>query len=124
MKWKPATTRMTLYIVAAAVLLTGLCCAALIHLSTEPDSGNTLVQNFENSKRYRHDLEVIGGKMNVLMDQFCRWFASLWEGRSLAVTITWLTLVISLGVFLLARHLPSEIGIHGQSEKRPNDVSP
>lgn len=124
MKWKPATARMSLYVVAAAVLLTGLGCAVLIHFTVDAHSGNTFVQDFENSKRYRHDLEVIGGKMNVLMDQFCRWFAGLWQGKSLAVTVAWLTVAISFGIFLIARHLPSEPATGGRPESDCSAGSP
>ena len=37
----------------------------------------------EDSKLYRHNLEVYGGKLNVIMDDFRRWFVGLWqENRS------------------------------------------
>jgi len=116
MKWKPAVTRSTLYVFATVILLTGLGSAVLIHFNMEAGAHDSVIRDFENSKRYRHDLEVIGGKMNVLMDQFCRWFAALWQGKSLAVTIAWLTFVISFGIFLVARHLPTGAAIDGQPE--------
>jgi hypothetical protein len=39
----------------------------------------------------------------VLFDQFNRWFAGLWEGRQLGITVAWITLVIAAGIFLVAR---------------------
>lgn len=124
MKWRPATTRMSLYIVATVILLTGLGSAVLIYLTVEADPHDSLIRDFEHSKRYRHDLEVIGGKMNVLMDQFCRWFATLWQGKSLAFTIAWFTLAVSFGIFLFARHLPTGTAINGEPESDCGANSP
>jgi len=39
------------------------------------------------SKTYVRQLERFGGKAAVLFDDFNRWFASLWVGRRLGVTI-------------------------------------
>ena len=108
MKWKITNMQTRLYVIAAVILLIGLGSAVLIYLSAENASHSTLIHDFENSKRYRHDLEVIGGKMNVLMDQFCRWFDGLWHGKSLASTVAWITLFISTGFFLFAYHLPCD----------------
>jgi hypothetical protein len=35
-------------------------------------------------------------------------FAGLWHGRSLAVTVVWITAFISLGLFLLGRNWPPD----------------
>ncbi len=124
MKWKPATERTALYVVATVILLIGLGSAVLIHFSVEAGAHDSAIRDFENSKRYRHDLEVIGGKMNVLMDQFCRWFAALWQGESLAVTIAWLTVFIAFGIFLFARHLPTGAAIDGQQPESDSGANP
>jgi hypothetical protein len=39
------------------------------------------------SKTYVRQIERFGGKAAVLFDDFNRWFASLWIGRRLGVTI-------------------------------------
>lgn len=59
---------------------------------------------------YKHDLELYGGKLNVLADQFMRWFAGLWHGRSLAFTVACITVVISLVFFFVAHNLTSDGG--------------
>jgi hypothetical protein len=38
-----------------------------------------------------------------LFDQLNRWFAGLWEGRQLGVTVACITLFIAAGLFLAAR---------------------
>ena len=38
-----------------------------------------------------------------LVDEFNRWFAGLWEGRQLGITVAWITIFIAAGLFLVAR---------------------
>ena len=58
------------------------------------------------SKTYVRELQRFGGKMAVLSDELNRWFASLWQGKSLGITIAWLSVAAAAGVFLVARSLP------------------
>ncbi len=114
MKWKLADIRTRLYMLAAIILFAGLGSSALIYLTTGSGPGNELsggdiyLVRPEDSKMYRHDLEVYGGKANVLMDEFMRWFAGLWRGKQLALTITCITVVMSFAVFYIARHWSSD----------------
>src|SRR5262249_30024474 len=58
------------------------------------------------SKKYLHDLEVYGGKANVLAEEFREWFAGLWYGKSLAGTIAVLTVLTALVYRFFATPLP------------------
>lgn len=58
----------------------------------------------QDSKMYRHDLELYGGKANVIANEFTRWFEGLWHGRSLAFVTAGFTVITSLGLFIVARH--------------------
>jgi hypothetical protein len=58
----------------------------------------------EDSKMYSHNLELYGGKLNVIMDDFRRWFLGLWHGKSLAFIIACTTIIISGGFFYVANH--------------------
>ena len=64
---------------------------------------------------YQRDLRHFGGNSAVLADDITRWFAGLWHGRTLAVTLTWITAFVSVALFLLARQIPSDFtgGTHG-----------
>jgi hypothetical protein len=124
MEWKTTNLRTRLYVISAAILFFGLGSAALIYLTAEHTSHSELIHDFEHSKRYRHDLEVIGGKMNVMMDRFYRWFVGLWQGGSLGLTLACLTICISMGLFLFAYHLPSEAQSNAQGENRPGGENP
>jgi|SRR5208337_1565033 len=106
MKWKITNKQTRLYLISAVILLVGLGSAILIYLTAPNDSDNAL--DFENSKMYVHDLELYGGKANVLAEEFRNWFVGLWHGQSLAFTVACITLVISFGVFFVANHLPPD----------------
>ena len=113
---KNANLRTRLYFITAMILLAGLGSAVLIYVRAGDDSqgvlgyeavgGRVYPISPEDSKMYIHDLELYGGKSNVLADQFMRWFAGLWHGRSLAFTVACIAIFISIGVFLVAHHLP------------------
>jgi hypothetical protein len=107
--------RTCLNLIGAIILVAGLGSAALIYqgavnaqsgVSGHGDADGTIYPLMpENSKLYRHNLEVYGGKFTVIMDDFRRWFVGLWHGKSLAVIIACTTLMISLGLFYKAHHL-------------------
>jgi len=117
MKWKSADLRICLNLISAIILLVGLGTAIFIYQAADSDSSGVLGYQIiggsiypimpENTKIYRHDLEVYGGKAAVLADDFRRWFVGLWHGKSLAFTITCITIFISFAGFFTARHLPS-----------------
>jgi hypothetical protein len=108
MNWKTANLQKRLYLIAAAVLLIGLGSSILIYLAASDAPEDMLIYEFEHSKLYRHDLELYGGKMNVLASEFMNWFEGLWHGKSLALTVACITGVISLGFLFVAYHLTSD----------------
>jgi len=117
MKLKSAELRTFLNLISAIILLVGLGTAIFIYQTADSDSRGALGYQIiggtiypimpENTKIYRHDLEVFGGKAAVLADDFRRWFVGLWHGKSLAFTIAVVTLFLSFTGFFTARHLPS-----------------
>lgn len=56
-----------------------------------------------SSKMYTHEIQHFGGKMAVLFEEITRWLGSLWHGKSLALTIAWISVISATGLFLLAR---------------------
>jgi len=116
MKIKIADRRAGLNLISAIILLVGLGCAALIYQSAENDSnpvlgyeeegGSVFPVRPEDSKKYLRDLELFGGKANVLADEFRRWFVGLWHGKSLAFTVAGISLLIALGFFYVAHRRP------------------
>jgi hypothetical protein len=125
MSGKTLQPRNWLKLLGAVILLAGLGCAALIYhrAGKAPD----LASGYEaadgtiypimpgDSKLYRHNLEVYGGKFTVIMDDFRRWFIGLWQGKSLAVIIAVIAMLISWALFSAAQHLTPP----GEVEARP-----
>lgn len=109
--------RTLLYLISAVVLLGGLAGAALLYRAAPDDaddaSGYEVVGGFvypgaaEHSKKYEHELQLYGGKAAVLADDFMRWFAGLWRGKSLAYSVACIAAVVSFVLFVAARNAPS-----------------
>lgn len=111
-----AALKTRLYLGGIVILAAGLCGAILIYLTAADASnsaGSYVIVNgvsypmdLTHSKAYVHELERFGGKAAVLFDELYRWFVSLWQGKSLAITIAWLSSLVSAGIFLFAANLP------------------
>jgi hypothetical protein len=130
MNWKFLHQRTWLNLFSAIILLVGLGSAALIYhsagnnpygpLGYEGADGTIFPIMPENSKLYRHNLEVYGGKFTVIMDDFRRWFIGLWQGKSLALIIACTTAIISLAFFYAANYLTQPVKFDAQHENNPD----
>ncbi len=112
----PATLPGRLRFAAALVLTGGLAGAVIVYLRAGETPDAELLEEFENSKAYRHDLELYGGKLNLLLNDLARWFDGLWHGRSLAATLVVLTCAAA-GLLLLAARLIED-------DERPDEDAP
>lgn len=119
MRRKIAGLHTCLSIISAVVLLFGLGSALWIYRTAENDASGVLGYEEEggsvypvmpeDSKKYLRDLELYGGKANVLMDELRRGFVGLWHGKLLAFTVGCISIFVSFGVFYAANHLPSRL---------------
>lgn len=106
------------------ILVAGLCGAMLIYLLAEdiPDDslGYVMVNGTlyplatSDSKKYRREVQRFGGKAALVFDDFNRWFAELWQGKTLAKTVAWISILASLGIYLFA----SSLGPDARSDSR------
>jgi hypothetical protein len=127
MRWKTKDPQTCLNLIGIIILLVGLGSATLIYRAVENDLSDVLGYEIidghaypirpEDSKMYRHDLELYGGKASVLADELRRWFVGMWHGKSLAFTVAFITVFISIVVFCIANHRPSNIesDIHNEN---------
>jgi hypothetical protein len=107
-----------LFLISLAVLLIGLGSAVAVYFAADEaqddEQGYEVAGKFiypamnERSKKYRHDLEMYGGKAAVLADDINRWFDALWRGRNLAFTVAVLSVLTALGFFVAARNVHRE----------------
>ena len=100
-----------LYVACLIVLALGLGVAALVYFTaddTAPGStyivvdGQAYAVDPATSKTYVRELRRFGGQSAVLFDEFNRWFASLWQGARLGVTLAWLTIATAALLLALA----------------------
>ena len=105
MQWQPATPKVVLRRVAILLLLVGWVSAGVIYLTVEDEPENPWVEEIQNSKKYRHEIEVYGGKLNIIGNDLSRWWDRLWHGKALALTIAALTAFTSLMLIVAASHL-------------------
>jgi hypothetical protein len=119
MKREIAHLRESLILISAIVLLFGLGSAVLIYQTAGNYSGSVLGYeiiggsaypiNPEDSRVYRRDLELFGGKAALITDDFSRWFIGLWHGKSLAFMIAGISIFISFGIFFAANRLSARL---------------
>ena len=100
------------FLASALVMVVGVLVASVIFIlaeraetnqSADSSDGTVYVSPPEDSKRYRHELERFGGKAAVMADDLNRWFASLWHGKRLAVTVGVLAFLFALLLFYVGQ---------------------
>jgi hypothetical protein len=121
--------RTWLNLIGAISLLVGLASAAVVYHRAAHDPSRALGYEAADgtiypimpgdSKLYRHNLEVYGGKFGVMLDDFRRWFAGLWQGKSLAVMIAAAALLIAWALFAAAQHVTPPGNFHDHPENGP-----
>jgi len=104
-----------LYLIGTLVLLVGLGSSLFIYLKAGNDPDDPVGYEItggevdpiapNDSKRYLRDMEMYGGKANILASELTSWFAGLWHGRSLAFTLSGLSILTSSGLFFVGRRL-------------------
>ena len=129
MKRKITNLRESLILIGAIIMLVGLGSAIFIYQSDENDSDSVLGYEIidgsaypirpEDSRMYRRDLELYGGKAAMVVDDFSRWLAGLWHGKSLAFTVASISIIISFIFFFAANRLPSRLksDVHSENHR-------
>ena len=112
-----------LNLISAIILVIGLGSAVALYLTAQEEVvdvlgydvvGGTMYPNVP-SKVYEHNLELYGGKPLVLANDLIRWFNGLWYGRSLAVTIAWISILTAGTIFFFNNYVSFE----DETEKNP-----
>ena len=127
MNGKILQRRTWLHLIGAVILLAGLGSAALVYHRAAPDPNGAAGYEAADgtiypimpgdSKLYRHNLEVYGGKFSVIMDDFRRWFIGLWQGKSLAYLIAGSAILLAWALFFAAQQVTPP----GKFEVRPKN---
>ena len=102
------------------LLLIGLGSALFIYWRAEPPRVDPLLGDPWASKKYSRELQMIGGKANVLAAEFEDWFEGLWQGESLARTVAFLTVVATLVLRFVARQSATTARTAEEKISRPD----
>ena len=104
-----ALLKRRLQISARLTLLAGAIASVAVYLTASQEEQSALVNEFRESKAYRHELEAYGGKLSIVSDELMQWFTSLWQGKTLAFTIAVLTVGTAVFLFWTARQIPENL---------------
>ena len=121
MKWAHRDPQARIRAVTRAILVLGFAAAVVIYLTAQPPPANPLGYDPLDTKRYLHDLEVYGGKANVLAAEFRDWFDSLWHGKRLAFTVAALSVIAAFAFKFFATPLPPAPNASGAERKDPSE---
>jgi hypothetical protein len=88
---------------ALGVFLAGMAASVGIYATAKPPPPNPFGYD-SGEKAYLRQMEVIGGKANVLAAELREWFDGLWHGKNLAYTTAAFTVLVSLVLWLFATH--------------------
>ncbi len=93
--------------VSAGLLLLGFGAAVLVYALAPPEQPEDPWRTDPlGQRRYARQMQVMGGKANLLTADFIEWFGGLWHGRNLAGTMGVLTLITTGGFrFVAGRRL-------------------
>lgn len=94
-------------LITVSILALGFGSALWIYLAAEPAPRDGSGDDPTDSKQYQRQMELYGGKANVLAAELMRWFGSLWHGRRLAVTVACATVLVAGGFWLFADPRPA-----------------
>lgn len=116
-----------LYLLSGLILLAGLISAIGVYLGAGDDSGqlgykdshgSVYVIQPQHDKRFLHDLQLYGGKANVIFFKTLAWVKGLFQGQNLAYTIACLSAFVAVMIVLLGVYLPRYLPPANQEEDR------
>jgi hypothetical protein len=119
MLWRSMPAEARVRLITRAILLVGFVSAVVIYFANA-GPGSASDYELERSKLYLHDMEVFGGKANILADEFRNWFDGLWHGRSLAFTVAVISVFTALAYRFVATPLPLPAAVDGEAGREEN----
>ena len=107
---------------ASGICILGIGLAMLLYVTAASPSPYPLGYDPFTSKKYLRELELYGGKLNLLAVEFRQWLASLWRGKALAYTIAVLTLILSSLLWFIASRVASSLEPQAETPQAPSDA--
>jgi hypothetical protein len=106
-RWNATEPLKRCYTITAAILMVGFASAITIYLTAE-DAAYDPFAEFEKSKKFAYELERMGGKSALVANDLNKWFAGLWQGENLALSLAVITILVAGGYYFIATSLAAE----------------
>jgi hypothetical protein len=107
---------------ASGIFLLGLGLAIFLYVTAASPPPHPLGYDPFTSKKYVRELELYGGKINVLAVELHQWLASLWRGKALAYTIAVLTHMLSSLLWVIGSRAASLRETQAETPQAPSDA--
>ena len=107
---------------ASGIFILGIGLAIVLYVTASPPPHDPLGYDPFASKKYLHELELYGGKVNILAVALHQWLASLWRGKPLAYIIAGLTILVASLLWFLGSHAVSDLEAHAEKPQAPSDA--
>ena len=90
--FNPGRCRLISYVIFSV----GILISAVIYVTARPPMEKPFGYDPLNTKIYLRQLELFGGKSNIMAAELMDWFVGLWQGKNLSYTIACITVIISI----------------------------
>ena len=121
MRPSPLAPRHLRWLVSGTCIL-GIGLAIVLSVTAAAPAPHPLGYDPFTSKKYVRELEVYGGKINILAVEFRHWFESLWRGKTLAYIIAFLTLMLSSLLWFMGSPSAAPLDTHAEKPPAPSDA--
>jgi hypothetical protein len=102
--FNPGLFRLISYVIFSV----GILISVVIYVIARPPMENPFGYNPLNTKVYLRELELYGGKGNIMAAEFMEWFVGLWQGKNLSYTIACITVIISIILWFIGSRKNSD----------------
>jgi hypothetical protein len=123
-KWTMPSKQTRLRVTAAIILIVGFGSAISIYLTVASMPGNPLGYEPEASKQYIREMELYGGKANVLASELRHGFDRLWHGKRLALTVACITALVAGAFLLVATQIPPDVSPRASRDDNQGGTDP
>jgi hypothetical protein len=86
----------------AGILALGFSGAAVIYRLAASAESTGIDLESEDSKRYLRELEAVAGKANLVASELRHWVVGLFQGKTLAYTVAWGTVILAAVFYFIA----------------------
>jgi len=108
-----------LRLLSYAIFTIGILSAVFTYVTASPPPQHPLGYDPFASKKYLRDLELYGGKINILAVEFRQWLDRLWRGQNLSYTIAFITVILSYIFWFIGSHSVSNLDTHSEKHHAP-----